>query len=271
MNPYLYLREGLFGTQGVTGYKYIEDGQLRIGDNVRLGRELGKVHAEDNLLKDAFDPPGYFMQRENESAINHATASRYLDIWTYEQLRNDFDEFLRGEQYAIPGNAGPPSRETLLIVESLRRIIAAGFVTWDSQPGIVVEQQNRNRYIQIPYLHLSGPPDQLQALLTRLNGILYEGQQPVLLVDRQTYDWRRERSAGRAPVAMVHGDGLRLVPTYMRGFACTALASAIQDHEVVMLAANPPYWYLPFFSIIEHAVAHQSLSEGNINDLMRSY
>jgi len=76
--------------------------------------------------------------------------------------------FLQGKTPGTPDHQGPWNRESKYIIEPLTRILSAGMLTLDSQPGLMVNDEGIGEYIQKPYLRISGPAGRLHRILIKI-------------------------------------------------------------------------------------------------------
>ncbi|RYZ43116.1 MAG: hypothetical protein EOO71_05160 [Myxococcaceae bacterium] len=241
-------------------YKYIR-GPVAQQEYPRA-KQLEKVYAFDDIAGDAYRSQEYEMLRSNQGSLENLVRGYFQRIQTYEALRQEFITFLAGTgPYAIPGQYGPPSKETWLMKGQLQGIMSQGFLTWDSQPGLFIKDGG-DRYLQIPYLHLSGPEERMRALLIRLSEVDYHGETPVLLADPVIYEnIKRKTGQDRAP----RGEGLRVHAAYTEGFVTGALAAELKGHELVVLMAKPSLWYLPFFTAIHEAAFDMAIPQQTLS------
>ncbi|RKH18429.1 hypothetical protein D7Y13_38660 [Corallococcus praedator] len=242
-------------------YKYIHDPSV-VSSAYPLANRLKKAYALMDIATDAYRSQEYEMLRHNQRSLENLVRGYFQRVQTYDALRQEFMTFLEGTgPYAIPGQYGPPSKETWLMKGQLQGIMSQGFITWDSQPGLYIDDEG-DRYLQIPYLHLSGPEDRMATLLTRLSEVDYQGKTPVLLADPVVYENIKAKSGqGRAP----RGEGLRVHAVYTEGFVTGALAAELKGHELVVLMANPSLWYLPFFTAIHEAAFNMVIPEQTLS------
>lgn len=84
-------------------------------------------------------------------------------IRTWSDLVAYNQSFLNGTIPRTIFHDGVYASETLLILDALQAIHAAGFLTLDSQPGCVI-QHGTGYLLQLPYLHVMGPLSQLQQI-----------------------------------------------------------------------------------------------------------
>lgn len=76
--------------------------------------------------------------------------------------------FLQGKTPGTPGHPGPWHYETSYILEPLIRILSKGILTGDSQPGLMVHDDQVGDYIQKPYLTIGGPAGRIHRILIKL-------------------------------------------------------------------------------------------------------
>lgn len=89
------------------------------------------------------------------------------NVRNWEELCGYHILFLQGKTPGTPNHPGPWNKETQYILEPLIRILKAGIMTIDSQPGLLVCDGDEE-YIQKPYLLIGGPADRVHRLLIKL-------------------------------------------------------------------------------------------------------
>jgi hypothetical protein len=257
VNPYKYLP----ALQNGQGYRYIKDPET-VSKWKWVATQLKKGHDFMAIAVDAYKNDQYEMRKNNVSAIKQGVCERYSKFESYQDIQKDFCTFLDGNQetiYAIPGQWGPPSKETHLMKSQLCGIMSNGFLTWDSQPGIYLEDDDEE-YIQVPYLFLSGPSDAVQALLQYLDNVVFDGKKVVQLVDVEEY----ERAKKNHGYEGSKGEGLK--PThYVEELGVKKIGLALAQHDLVMLSSPPELWHLPFFTIIYNAAFGVVLDQQTIS------
>lgn len=96
------------------------------------------------------------------------------NIRTWNEICGYHILYLKGETPGTPSNTGPWNRESKYIIDELTNILQYGILTLDSQPGLVVHDEED--YIQKPYLRFGGPTGRVHRILKRLiseKGIKY--------------------------------------------------------------------------------------------------
>ena len=79
--------------------------------------------------------------------------------------------FLQGKTPGTPDHVGPWSTETSYIIDPLIRILKAGILTNDSEPGLMVKDDDdldNEEYIQKPYLVIGGPVGRIHRILIKI-------------------------------------------------------------------------------------------------------
>jgi hypothetical protein len=100
----------------------------------------------------------------------------------------------------------------------------------------------------------------VKGLLEVLKKVTYKGCNVVALVDvgqcelaKKKYDIKvEEEDAGLTPAHYLDGLGLK------------KLTLALDEQVLVMLSSPPPFWHLPFFTILYNAAFGEALSQETI-------
>lgn len=117
----------------------------------------------DNIYGNGFDDT-------NLSEYDHTKVRTWNDVINYSIL------FLNGKIPKTVFHSGVYASETLYILDFLKEIHQYGFLTLDSQPGCVIDgltheptkNINASCMIQLPYINLVGPIEQLQKLIDHI-------------------------------------------------------------------------------------------------------
>ena len=75
--------------------------------------------------------------------------------------------FLQGKTPGTPDHPGPWNKETIYIIDPLIRILKHNILTMDSQPGLIVQDDNIDT-IQKPYLRIGGPVNRIHRILIKI-------------------------------------------------------------------------------------------------------
>lgn len=76
--------------------------------------------------------------------------------------------FLQGKVPGTIKHPGPWNKETQYIIQPLTRILNHNILTADSQPGLIVRDENDEEYLQKPYLAISGPAGRIHRILSKI-------------------------------------------------------------------------------------------------------
>ena len=267
MNPYDLLDQLKSGPY----FKYIRD--LKAVFEQRPQAELlHKVYTPDKLAVPAYKFDGYDAIKTSSQKAELIAAwleSRYAKLTQYAELQLEFTRFLTGADdcYAIPTSFGPPNQETMLIRDQLAYLINYGFLTWDSQPGVLVDMDSGPSYLQRPYVYISAASDDMARLLTTLSQVQYHARPAVLLADLfAVYEPLKLRYDLQYVTA---GEGLGPKVYLARYVASLQLQKELAGHALVVLVAAE--WYLPFFTILASAAAGTVLDLSKIEEWLTRY
>lgn len=258
MNPYDYLEASKAGED----YRYVRDTELVMGA-VSAAVALKKAKPIEELLSPAYKNPRYEAMRTMPRDTRHAQIraeleKRYRGFTSYADLRAELVSFLSGsdkECYAVPTSFAPPNAETNLIASQLQGIVGRGFLTWDSEPGLLVFEDDSPSYLQNPYLYISGPEDAIVGLLTTLSKVQYELQRPVRLVDPRVYKMLMQTYDSNDTLGpMIYLDNY---------ITWGDLRKELSRHVLVVLVAED--WRLPFFTIVYNAAFGEAIGHSTID------
>ena len=101
----------------------------------------------------------------DEDICNRFFAQRvknWSDVCRYHIL------FLQGKTPGTPDHPGPWNRETRYIIDPLIRMLRSNILPRDSQPGLLVQDDTSEDYMQKPYLSLGGPAGRIHRILVKL-------------------------------------------------------------------------------------------------------
>lgn len=173
--------------------RYVDDVEKlpNINDISKCAKALKRYYIEDvntNILYD----PGYSVGRfeklckngNNNNRNCHECCSKSEDdICEYDENKctmhfakdirnwNDLVEYhLKFLNETVPGTMGHPfpwNGETRLIVNYLKRITKAGVLTFDSQPGLYIQDKKYDVF-QKPYLSIACDVDRMMRIMNKL-------------------------------------------------------------------------------------------------------
>lgn len=267
MNPYELLDELRSGPD----FKYIND-TTAVFEARGRAEKLQKLWPLAKLAVPAYRFEGYDQVKASSrkaELIGNWLAIRYAKLSQYAELQLEFTSFLSGANdcFAIPTSFGPPNQETMLVRAQLEYLVNYGFLTWDSQPGVLVEQDDGPSYVQRPYVYISGASDDMARLLTTLKKVQYHARPAVLLADQLgVYEPLKQRyDLQYLPV----GQGLGPKVYLARYLASLPLQKEIAGHALVVLVAE--CWYVPFFTILADAASGTATDLSKIENQLGGY
>jgi hypothetical protein len=113
-----------------------------------------------------------FIKNQSDNKYKPEDDDTAKGITNYKELHKYFFDYLikntepeRHESIGILGNAASLNNESRLILEHLIKVSAKGYITVDSQPGLIIDEH----VYQIPYLQIMLPVEKLSAVLDNLS------------------------------------------------------------------------------------------------------
>ena len=91
-----------------------------------------------------------------------------VNVTNWDDITKYHISFLKGETPGTPDHPGPWDKETEYILDPLVRILQNGILTMDSQPGLFMHKNDKNTYIQKPYIKIGGPVGRIHRILIDL-------------------------------------------------------------------------------------------------------
>lgn len=107
---------------------------------------------------------------------------------------NDYVEYmelyLRRVVSWNPFYTGPLNLETTYILHELLQIIKSKIVPFESQPGFYIENADYGPYLQVPYIFLQGPKNEMQSIIYEAENYLNINYNPffsLLKIDNEIF------------------------------------------------------------------------------------